>query len=153
MNKRTWTGIIVAPLIAPILYQLGLIIFEYESVNRSLGCPGSPPCKSLILGVWYRFFPVQARAGISADRPWFDRNELTRLALEAGTSHSVTGGFQLSRSGVNSRRGFTNTERQVSTSPLLLRIKRHHNHHLQFGSVSEEALPEGLIESLCKAEV
>jgi len=33
MNKRTWIGIIVAPLIAPILYQLGLIIFEYESVT------------------------------------------------------------------------------------------------------------------------
>ena len=35
MNEKTrmWLGILLAPLVAPILYQLGLILFEYKIVG------------------------------------------------------------------------------------------------------------------------
>ncbi len=32
MTKRSWLGFLLAPLVAPCLYQLALILFEYESV-------------------------------------------------------------------------------------------------------------------------
>jgi hypothetical protein len=33
MNKKAWLGILVAPLAAPVLYQIGLILFEYKTVG------------------------------------------------------------------------------------------------------------------------
>ena len=37
MNKKTWLGIFVAPLVAPILYQLGLILIEYKIELETVG--------------------------------------------------------------------------------------------------------------------